>query len=117
MAVEKNGAVRPVIHMTKPKGFSFNDNLNVIKMEKVHMNVARDFGYLLRESGKGTLMSKYDLKDAFKLIPAKPRDWKLQGFFWAECVTLEFPCLPPEKGSPLVQGGRVCYIRVSMLAS
>jgi hypothetical protein len=83
MAIEKNGAVRPIIHMTKPKGFSFNDNLDVIKMEKVHMNVARDFGYLLRESGKGTIMSKYDLKDAFKLIPAKPRDWKLQGFFWA----------------------------------
>jgi hypothetical protein len=52
-------------------------------MEKVHMNVARDFGYLLAEAGKNSLMSKYDLKDAYKLIPAKPKDWKLQGFSWA----------------------------------
>jgi hypothetical protein len=28
-------------------------------------------------------MSKYDLKDAYKLIPAKPSDWRLQGFQWA----------------------------------
>jgi hypothetical protein len=83
MAIEKNGAVRPVIHMTKPKGCSFNDNIDVKKLEKVHMNVARDFGYLLKETGKNAIMSKYDLKDAFKLIPARPKDWKLQGFWWA----------------------------------
>jgi hypothetical protein len=83
MAVEKNGAIRPIIHMSKPEGFSFNDNLEEKKIEKVHMNVARDFGYLLKETGRDAVMSKYDLKDAFKLIPARPSDWKLQGFSWA----------------------------------
>jgi hypothetical protein len=33
--------------------------------------------------GKNSTMSKYDLKDAFKLIPARPSDWRLQGFKWA----------------------------------
>jgi hypothetical protein len=83
MAVSRNGAVRPIIHMSKPEGHSFNDNLDLIKMEKVHMNVARDFGYSLKETGKSAVMSKYDLKDTFKLIPARPSDWKLQGFEFA----------------------------------
>jgi hypothetical protein len=82
LAVEKNGNVRPVIHMTNPKGYSFNDNLQLTRIEKVHMCTARDFGYKLKEAGAGTVMSKYDLKDAFKLIPAKPSDWRLQGFCW-----------------------------------
>jgi hypothetical protein len=82
MAVEKNGNIRPIIHMSKPEGASFNDNLCTSRIEKVHMCIARDFGYALKESGKGSLMSKYDLKDAFKLIPAKPSDWRLQGFCW-----------------------------------
>jgi hypothetical protein len=34
MAVEKNGAVRPIIHMTKPTGLSFNYNLDVKKWRK-----------------------------------------------------------------------------------
>jgi hypothetical protein len=82
LAVEKNGSVRPVIHMTNPKGYSFNENLQLTRIEKVHMCTARDFGYKLKETGMGTVISKYDLKDAFKLIPAKPSDWRLQGFCW-----------------------------------
>jgi hypothetical protein len=65
MAVSRNGAVRPFIHMSKPEGHSFNDNLDLTKMEKVHMNVARDFGYSLKETGKSAVMSKYDLKGSF----------------------------------------------------
>jgi hypothetical protein len=69
--------------MTKPSGESFNDNLKINSIEKVHMCTAREFGYSLVESGKNSTMSKYDLKDAFKLIPARPSDWRLQGFRWA----------------------------------
>jgi hypothetical protein len=68
--------------MSSPEGQSFNDNLNERKIEKVHMNVARDFSYLLKKAGRNALMSKYDLKDVFKLIPARPCDWRLQGFCW-----------------------------------
>jgi hypothetical protein len=34
------------------------------------------------EAGEGALMSKFDLKDAYKNIPAKMEDWRLQGFQW-----------------------------------
>jgi hypothetical protein len=79
-AIEKNGSVRPIINMSRPEGFSFNDNLLENRLEKVHMGTSCDFGYALKEAGKGSLMSKYDLRDAYKLIPAKPGDWRLQGF-------------------------------------
>jgi hypothetical protein len=81
-AIEKNGSVRPIINMSRPEGFSFNDNLLENRLEKVHMGTSCDFGYALKEAGKGSLMSKYDLRDAYKLIPAKPGDWRLQGFSW-----------------------------------
>jgi hypothetical protein len=81
-AVERNGSVRPIINMSRPEGFSFNDNLREYRMEKVHMGTARSFGYALKEAGRNSLMSKYDLRDAYKLIPARPGDWRLQGFCW-----------------------------------
>jgi hypothetical protein len=82
MAVERNGAVRPVINMSAPYGASFNDNLDTDQMEKVWMSTARSFSYTIRENGKGCVMSKYDLKDAYKNVPAKVEDWKYQGVKW-----------------------------------
>ena len=32
--------------------------------------------------GAGALMSKIDLKNAFRLIPVRPRDWNLLGMQW-----------------------------------
>jgi hypothetical protein len=70
------------VNMSEPKGYSFNDNLIERNMEKVWMCTAKKFSYKLAEAGEGCLMSKFDLKDAYKNIPAKPKDWRLQGFSW-----------------------------------
>ena len=40
-------------------------------------------------AGKGSLMSKGDMRDAYKLIPARPRDYRLQGFFWYDSIFIE----------------------------
>ena len=82
IAVARNNKVRPVINMSGPKGRSFNDNLDKSKIEKVNMTTARQFSYTLKEAGKGAKFSKFDIVDAYKLIPAKPSDYKLQGFTW-----------------------------------
>jgi hypothetical protein len=63
--------------MAEHKDKSFNDNLDKLKIEKVRMSTARDFSYSLKESG---VNSKFDFKDAYKNIPAKKEDWRLQGF-------------------------------------
>jgi len=51
-------------------------------VEKVHMSSARLFGYALQEAGTGATISKFDMKDAYKNIPAKLEELRLQGFIW-----------------------------------
>ena len=82
MAVVRNGKVRPVLNMSGPKGSSFNDNVDLTKLEKVHMDTAKAFGYKLKEIGTNARFSKFDYKDAYKTIPSKPTDFRLQGFKW-----------------------------------
>ena len=41
----------------------------------------------------GTLLSKIDLKDAFRLIPVNPSDWNLLGIHWKDKFYID-TCLP-----------------------
>jgi len=84
IAIARNGKIRPVVNMSGPKGFSFNDNLKRNRLEKVYMTTARQFSYCLKETGKNAIFSKFDLKDAYKLMPAKTQDLRLQGFTWMD---------------------------------
>ena len=80
--VVRNGKIRPILNMSGPMGASFNDNVDERKMEKLHMGTAKEFSYLLRDAGKNAKFSKFDIQDAYKLIPARQEDYRLQGFQW-----------------------------------
>lgn len=82
LAVPQDGKVRAVLNVSLPEGNSFNDNIDVNLMEKVKMSSAREFGFLVKKCGKNAIMSKFDVKDAYKNIPAKLLDLWLQGFCW-----------------------------------
>ncbi len=82
IAVFRNNKVRPVLNMSGPKGKSFNDNIDKRSLEKVHMSTAKSFGKALLRAGKDAKFSKFDIVEAYKLIPAKPQDIRLQGFTW-----------------------------------
>jgi hypothetical protein len=82
MAVKRKGTVRPIINMSAPKGASFNENVIENQLEKVRMATAQSFGYAIRKCNKNARMSKFDKKDAYKLIPARKEDWNKQGFSW-----------------------------------
>jgi len=82
VAVEQNEKVRPCMNVSLPEGASFNDNVKLCDVEKVHMSSARQFGYALREVGRNATLSKFDMKDAYKNIPAKLEELRLQGFIW-----------------------------------
>ena len=82
MAVVQEGKVRPVLDVSSPSGFSFNDNVDKAKMEKVKMSSARNFGYTVRKCGAGALMSKFDLEAAYKQVPAPLSELRLQVFCW-----------------------------------
>ena len=80
--VVRNGKVRPILNMSGPKGRSFNENVDKSKLEKLHMGTAKSFGFSLMKAGKEAKFSKFDLQDAYKLMPAKREDFRLQGFCW-----------------------------------
>jgi len=82
MAVEQKDKVRLVLDMSRPEGRSFNDNLTVHKLVKVNMSTARQFSFTVKEAGRHALMSKFDMRDAYKLVPARKQDWRLQGMAW-----------------------------------
>lgn len=48
----------------------------------MHIGTAKEFSYLLRYAGIGSKFSKFDIQDAYKLVPAKTEDFRLQGFKW-----------------------------------
>jgi hypothetical protein len=82
MAVDQKEKIRLVMDMSRPEGRSFNSNLTRHLLDKVDMSTARKFGYSVKEAGQGAIMSKLDMKDAYKLIPAQKNDWRLQGMAW-----------------------------------
>jgi hypothetical protein len=46
------------------------------------MTSAKSFGYSIYEAGKGAIMSKFDIVAAYKQMPSKLEDYRLEGFGW-----------------------------------
>jgi hypothetical protein len=46
------------------------------------MSSAKQFSQSVLEAGRGALMSKMDMRDAYKQVPARPEDYRLQGMAW-----------------------------------
>jgi hypothetical protein len=82
MAVARKSKVRPVVNLSSPKGTSFNDNIEPLSVMKVTMSSAAQFGQSVLAAGRGARMSKLDMKDAYKLVPARVEDFRLQGMEW-----------------------------------
>ena len=82
LAVPQPGKVRVILNLSVPDGASFNDNINDFQLEKVVMSTARQVGYTIVGCGRGARMWKYDLRDAYKNVPARHADIRLQGFRW-----------------------------------
>jgi hypothetical protein len=82
LAVKQNEKVRPVLNVSLPENASFNSNIDVLEMEKVKMSSAKKFGQTLLKAGKNAKMAKFDMKEAYKNIPCKICDFRLQGFEW-----------------------------------
>jgi hypothetical protein len=84
IAIQQNGKVRPVLNMSEPKGNSFNENVDTTKLEKVFMSSSKQFSKSLFDAGKNAKFSKFDFVDAYKNVPEKIFDLRLQGFVWKE---------------------------------
>jgi hypothetical protein len=82
LAVVQPTKVRPVLNVSMPKELSFNSNIQKEELEKVKMSSAGEFANALIKSGHGAIMSKFDLVAAYKQVPCKIEDLRLQGFMW-----------------------------------
>jgi len=82
LAVPQPGKVRVCLNVSLPEGKSFNDNIGKYDLEKMRMSSARSFSYSILESGPRSCMSKFDCVDAYKNVPARQADLRLQGFAW-----------------------------------
>jgi hypothetical protein len=79
LAVPQPNKTRICINVSQPEGRSFNDNIEKTELEKVKMSSARQFGHRVIEAGRNCIMAKPDIVDAYKNIPARLEDLRLQG--------------------------------------
>ena len=82
MAVQQKTKVRPILNLSAPKNFSFNDAVNEHRVRKLIMSSASLFAKALKRAGKGALMAKYDICDAYKQILGHPSQQAAFGFRW-----------------------------------
>jgi hypothetical protein len=82
MAIKQGEKVRPVLNLSLPKECCFNSAVDEEKLEKVYMSSAKKFSRSVVEAGQYAKMFKFDLVDAYKNVPAKVSDFRIQGFSW-----------------------------------
>jgi hypothetical protein len=79
LGVPQPTKTRVCINVSQPEGKSFNDNIDKTELERVKMSSARQFGHMVMEAGRNCIMAKPDIVDAYKNIPARLEDLRLQG--------------------------------------
>jgi hypothetical protein len=75
IAVEQTDKIRPVLDLSAPHGFSYNDALNKTALPKAVMSSAKHFSHALWIAGRHALFSKFDMHAAYKNIPQHPSVW------------------------------------------
>ena len=67
--VPQHNKVRPVLNVSAPVGSSFNDNVSKTGPERLTMSSAKKFGQSLLKAGVNAIMSKFDMRNAYKIVP------------------------------------------------
>ena len=87
-----DGGWRIIYHLSAPTTDSINDFIDPLMYSLSYCSI--DDAYtIINKLGPGTLLSKIDLKDAFRLIPVRPTDWNLLGIHWQQNYYID-TCLP-----------------------
>jgi len=89
MAVQQKEKVRIIMNLSSPSGLCFNDAVDTDSLERVHMSTAKSFGFAILECGRHARLWKFDMSDAYKNLPARLEDLRLQGFSWLQAFFVE----------------------------
>ena len=87
-----DGGWRTIYHLSAPHGTSINDFIDPEQYSLSYCTVDDAFA-IVNSLGKGALMAKIDLKNAFRIIPVRPEDWNLLGICWRNEYYID-TCLP-----------------------
>ena len=74
-----------IVDLSSPKGCSVNDGIGSSFCSLSYDDAVS----LLHTLGKGALMAKLDLKDAYRVVPVHPQDRPLLGMQWAEGIFID----------------------------
>jgi len=80
--VKPNGAVRVILNLSGPKGFSVNDGIDS-DLFPATMSSTEAWLSIINNQGRNCWISKTDWADAYKHIAVVPADTQLQWFQWA----------------------------------
>jgi hypothetical protein len=75
---KKSGGFRLITHMSHPASDSVNDYIDPM-LTSVKYSDFDNAVKMIKRLGKGTLMGKMDLKNAFRILPCYPGDFDLLG--------------------------------------
>lgn len=86
------GQFRMIQHLSYPHGKSVNEGIPK-EMCSVHYATVDDAVHLIKKLGKGCVMAKTDIRNAFRIIPVHPSDYNLLVFHWRDKWYVD-RCLP-----------------------
>ena len=75
------GKWRLIVGLSFPPGGSVNDGIDINDFPLSYSRVDDAIDFIMHE-GRGTLLAKVDIRDAYRLIPIHPRDRHLLGMSW-----------------------------------
>ena len=87
-----DGSIRLIMDLSQPKGESINDFISKEEFPCKYTPFD-EATRLVRQSGKGSFLTKIDIKHAYRLLPVRPEDWPLLVYHWEGhyCVDLKLP--------------------------
>ena len=87
-----DGTIRLIMDLSQPRGLSINEFISKEEFPCKYTPFD-EATRLVRQSGKGSFLTKIDIKHAYRLLPVRPEDWPLLVYFWDGhyCVDLKLP--------------------------
>ena len=84
----KPGKWRLIVKLSSPSALSINDGIDHIQ-SSLHYSGLNEALAMINRLGKGSLLAKLDIKNAYRLIPVHPDDRPLLGMKWDGDVFLD----------------------------
>ena len=72
-----------IVDLSSPAGFSVNDGISQ-ELSSMKYTSLDHLAYLVNSVGRGALLVKADIKEAYRMIPIHPQDQHLLGVSWKD---------------------------------